>query len=284
MATIEDVPVTPVNKSRKRKAKEDNAKNPEAGETKRHIVIKKVDNPIQLLNKVADGVPVATMKKAINGWQSSHSNFTVPKELRKILRTVSGPHATLEDKEVLEQVSVLYKKGLTLDAVKFMGLALLYYEDNHNIELRKRDLPLIERSAKTPDKVAHEKIAAVYTNYLRDLEETSGYYARHVRHNTKPKEAPKREREVVVAKPTNRHLPYNLFIQQQWTDRREEFQAIIKDHGITEVMKRLSVEWKTNPQLKVDFQSKCDVLNSEKAIVVPVAEASVEEAVAEIST
>jgi hypothetical protein len=242
----------------KRKRSEGKETNVKRNKTKS----KKVENPLDLLKN--DEVSPYNMKKSINNWQATQNKFVIPKPLRKTIRSIVGHSTKIEDKEILAEITDLYKAGLANDAIKYMANCILYYEKQHNVDIRKKDLLLIERSGSRPERVTLEKMQEVYKFYLCGMEDQHGYYIKYLRSGVNPNDCPNRERPEPTSSAKTRpvkHMPYNLFIKQQWKDRRVEFQGLSKQNGIAEVMKLLSTEWKNNPLIKVDYQAKCDVLN-----------------------
>jgi hypothetical protein len=220
----------------------------------------------------AEPLPDAfSMKKKIYAIQSDVKKFTVPKNLRKTLRSITGHKSVIEDTAVLQEVQELYKKAVDYEAIIYMANCLLYYEEHHNIEFKKKDVNLIERALKRTMRVPFDKMLDIFKNYICGMESLHRYYGRYLRSGACKKV--KRERPVKVKK-VAKQLPYNLFIKESWKSRKTEFNTITKESGISSVMKKLSVEWKGNPELKTKYREMADKLNSEKAAAVASAAAT----------
>jgi hypothetical protein len=233
--------------------------------------VKKTQTPLMLLGEEAT---VFHMKQRIATWQHAGSKISIPKHLRKAVRGIKGHNSVLDSTAVLDELRALYTTGLELEAIRWMAGCVVYYEAHHNITIRRRDQFVIERALTRPARVTIEKMRDLYDLYLCGMEQTHHYYSEYMRLDVKNRDMPKRPPRRCDSgndkpKKVTKHLPYNLFIQEQWKARKEEFGIITKQENIAAVMRLLSVEWKTNPALKPEYLKKCDDMNAAVSIASP---------------
>jgi len=235
---------------------------PAAGKKKRKRASQPRSKKTPLELKHAPLPDVFGMKKKIYATQAEVTKFNVPKKLRKVFRSIVSHKSVIEDPAALAEIEELYKKAVEYEAIVYMANCLLYYEEHHNIEFKKKDAQLIERSLQRTTRVAFDKMQEIFDNYICGIEARHRYYARFQR-CAEPKKRVKRERPKPVKK-VGKQLPYNLFIKESWKSRKTEFNTITKENGISSVMKKLSVEWKENPDLKTKYREMANKLNAEE--------------------
>ena len=251
---------TPEAVKEKKKRKKSSSKKPANPAKKR----KKIANPLTLRDESATPFQ---MKKKIHEWKKEGKKINIPSHLRKPIRSIKGHSSTLDDPELLQDLDALYRKCLELEAVEWIAEVLLYYEDQHNIEILKRDQHIIERAHARPTRVTFVKMLQLYNHYLCDLEDKHGYYAIYKKTDVKAKDKQKREKmqtDAPAVKKLAKAQPYNLFIQEQWILRRPEFNEIASKTSVSEVMRLLSVEWKANTKLEEEYKLKCNELNQKR--------------------
>ena len=194
-------------------------------------------------------------KKILLNYSGTHIKLT--KEIKSILKRIRGSTHELSDDEK-KIVQPVLTQVITDNAVKFMASALLFYEQKHNFVYKRKDVKVIMRAKKTT-KVTYDQLRSIYDFYLCGIEEKHHYYWASCQATYNP---PKKR--VVKTTKKKRMGAYNLFIKDQWLNRREELDQLKVKHGsIVEIMKLLSIEWNQNPKLKEEYQLKAKQLLTE---------------------
>jgi len=220
--------------------------------------VRPTKTPLELRSQ--DLPDLFSMKKKINAASADVLHkFHIPKTLRKSLRSIVSRTAVIEDPVVLAEIVDVYTQIVDQEAIRYMAKCLLYYEKHHNFVYKSRDQQLIERALAKSKGITFEKLKDVYERYnIQQVEDTQKYYNTFQRTGVDPE--PKTKRPAKAAKST-RCLPYNLFIKDSWLHRREEFNLISKTSSIADVMRKLSTEWKEQPELKIKYKEMADELN-----------------------
>ena len=205
-------------------------------------------------------------KKLIRQVDITVPEFKIPNKLRSTLKRIVGKNSTIADPEKLKEVNDLYSLALRIQEVLRMANCLIYYEDHHGIELTKKDARVVESALQRPKRTKVERLKGIYDNALCGMEEKHHYYHKNAKKRAAgvPRASRKRPERPDSGSAPKKHLRYNVFIQESWRTRREEFDNIVQKSSITEVMKMLSNEWKKNPELKDKYQKIADDLNKKE--------------------
>uniref|UniRef100_A0A6C0BPB3 Uncharacterized protein n=1 Tax=viral metagenome TaxID=1070528 RepID=A0A6C0BPB3_9ZZZZ len=199
------------------------------------------------------------MKKKI--LKNNIPKFSIPRDVRGLLKKITSHQYQLSEEDGA-LIGPCFQKVMDFEAVDFMSNCLLYYERAHNLVFRNKDAKVIERGHRNPKSVKYPAMRKIYDHYLCGMEEKHRYY---VQSQDPSLVKPPKRVSTAGRKRTPTVAPYNLYIQEQWKKRREEFQKIVSEQGIPNVMKLLSKEWKANPALKEEFQKQAAALNAQAA-------------------
>ena len=262
VAVTTETPETPEVGKAKRKRKPRSEMGPSTKKSK------KIENPLDLR---ALTPTVFMIKKRITMWHAEGHKIQIPTHIRKTLKGIRGHDSKIDCPDIKNELDVLYQTGLDLESVVWMASAILYYEEQHNLKIRKRDISVITRAVSRPARVTFAQVQVLYDHYLCGLEDKHGYFKNYNRSHVKPKdmikssivrpEADSLTIAIKTKKKVTKFLPYNLFIREQWKARRPEFDALTLKTNIASVMQLLGVEWKADENIRTEYAMKCKGLN-----------------------
>ena len=194
----------------------------------------------------------------------------------------------LQSRKSSQDFSLILKsnqRALELKAVKWMVECLAYYEEKHGFKISEKDKKIMKTST---NRLVIQKL---YNHYLMGIEERHGYFAKNkpdyiqeeeeegnprkrakIEGKTEvpsPSPSPSQSRSkstgpsspasksavsapILLPPPARKLQPYNLFVQNQWKERREEFKKL----GAKKVISLLSLEWKEKQKSKEKEKEK----------------------------
>jgi hypothetical protein len=188
--------------------------------------------------------------------------YNITKDIKTVLKKINS-HKTTLSPENLAMLQTSVTKIRDYNAIVFMANALYYYQNHHSFMFKSKDSKIIGRALKKPQNMTFESLKTIYDYYLCGIEEVHHYY-------TKCKNQQKNKRHQIKLKKRKKYIgPYSLYIQQQWKERSEMLHKLKNEKSMPEVMRLLSQEWASNPDIKITYQKRAEQLNNKNIPVQP---------------
>lgn len=189
-------------------------------------------NPVQLLDDFVDNSEICVdyLKPKLKVWlRMHHSTDEEKKIIRRILSRTNSKNAN--QASVIRDFEPFIEKMLRLDAVDYVSSCSAFYAKYHKLTEFQVDSTMSQDSV----------LDMFRTQGLGQLECNNDRYQRF-------RNKPKRPSERKVG-------PFNKFIRDQWSERRDELRAVAKEKGSTGVMQKLGQEWRNDEELRNKYRT-----------------------------
>ena len=139
----------------------------------------------------------------------------------------------------IQKLMELCRQCREMDACVFMKECISFYIKRHKFTF---DVQIHDhiRSELEHD---YNTLYTIFTDTVSSIECSHGYFKRSLQ---KPK----------CKKQSTKIGPFNMYVKDQWKTREQELRSICMDKQSTEVMKVLSSEWKSKPDIRREYIKK----------------------------
>jgi hypothetical protein len=180
---------------------------------------------------------INVIRKNLKRWMDTNQ-LTVPQD---VLEIYNSPKQNLAP-DMENRVTQLCKDGRQIDAISFMKQCMMYYHKKHKFVFGTEIMELLDNET-----TSFSVLSEVFSTTVEQTEKNLHYFQSSL--------LKRKQRVTDASTKTNRIGPFNRYVKDQWTTRREELRHICAGSKSTDVMKLLSLEWRSNPTLKLQYSS-----------------------------
>lgn len=141
-----------------------------------------------------------------------------------------------------ERVAKVLGQGLRVDAVEFMARCMGFYAKRHRFRFEPDVMTGIRDSSL--GNTSFDTIYPVYSATVECVEDKLRYFRDHL-------QSPR-----VRSRQSSRLGAFNLFVQEQWRDRRDELLGLCRATRSTDVMRKLGREWQLDASVRGTYRSR----------------------------
>jgi hypothetical protein len=177
----------------------------------------------------------SSIRKNLKRWTNAKV-ISVPID---VFDACEGSNQATVDPDMQTKVVVLCNQGRQSDGASFIKQCMMYYHKKHRFVFGEEIMELLN-----DETTSFTVLQEVFSVTVEPTENSLHYF-----HKSLLKRKT-RVMNVSSTTNTNRIGPFNRYVKEQWLNRREELRAICAGSKSTDVMKLLSSEWRSDPELK----------------------------------
>jgi len=177
------------------------------------------------------------MKRNLKRWNKSDYVDVDQDLLTVVSSTNKKSQLSLVQIQKLMDLCRRYRK---LDACIFIKECISFYVKRHKFKFDVQ----IHDNVQSELNHDYNTLYTIFTDTVESIECTHRYFGKYLQ---RPR----------CQKQSRKIGPFNMYVKDQWKTREQELRSICINKQSTDVMKLLSLEWKSKPDVRMEYINKC---------------------------